>query len=226
MPDPHAAQREFDFGVAETVERVDGGWVMLTPEYSRSWELNKVLLEPGASADVVERALALCEERFDGFAHRRVCIPAPGEDIVAPSGWKVEDLLVMEWRGEPPAWPEDVREIDVDTIYAARVAGGMSPADARLQLPFGRAAASRPLAIFEDGEIGGWCEVHEGSIDDVWVLEPRRGRGLGRRLTQAGLAAGGWFLLCDRDDPLPQGLYRSLGFVETGRVLNLTRHTA
>ena len=65
--------------------------------------------------------------------------------------------------------------------------------------------------------------MHGGAIDDVWVLEDRRGRGLGRALTTAALAAGGWFLLCDVDDPRPQGLYRAMGFTDAGRVVNLTR---
>ena len=41
--------------------------------------------------------------------------------------------------------------------------------------------------------------------------------------TAAAEAAGGWYLLCDVADPRPQGLYRSEGFVETGRVVQLTR---
>jgi ribosomal protein S18 acetylase RimI-like enzyme len=217
------AQREFDLAVAGAHERVDGGWLLLTPEFSRSWELNKVLLDPGAGATEVARGIALAEERYDGFEHRRVCVPDPREEVVAPPGWQAEVLLVMLGPDRRPPWPEAVREVDPQTLYDARVAAGATPDDARLQIPFGNGPDARPLAHYEDGAITGWCELHGGSIDDVWVLEPHRGRGIGRALTRAAMAAGGWFLLCDEADPRPQTLYRSLGFTDAGRVVNLTR---
>ena len=68
-----------------------------------------------------------------------------------------------------------------------------------------------------------WAQLANGAIDDVWVWPDARGRGLGRAVTAAAVAAGGWFL-GTAVRPRPQGLYRSLGFEERGRLVQLTRH--
>jgi GNAT superfamily N-acetyltransferase len=81
------------------------------------------------------------------------------------------------------------------------------------------AAGARTLAM---GTVA-WAVVANGCIDDVYVVEPERGRGLGRLITAAALAHGGWFLWTAEDDPRPQTLYRSLGMETIGRVVQLTR---
>ena len=223
MRDPLATQREFDLAAAGEHQRVDGAWILTTPEYSVSWELNKVLLEEGADAAAVARGVRLADEHFDGWGHRRVSVPLPSEPVAAPDGWDREELLVMVWPGEPPPRPAAVRDITAEELFAARLADGAPEELCRIQTPFDRAPGAHPLALFEDESIAGWCVVHGGAIDDVWVLERCRGRGLGRLLTTAAVAVGGWFLLCDVGDPRPQGLYRSMGFEDAGRVVNLTR---
>ena len=223
MSDPLATQREFDLAAAGASERVDGGWILTTPEYSASWELNKVLLEPGADAAAVAAAVRLADLHFDGWGHRRVSVPLPAEPVAAPAGWESEELLLMVWPGAPPRRPAAVRDITADELFAARLADGAPEELCRIQAPFDRSPGARPLALFEDDGIAAWCVVHGGAIDDVWVPESRRGRGLGRLITTAAVAAGGWFLLCDVDDPRPQGLYRSMGFEDAGRMVNLTR---
>lgn len=80
------------------------------------------------------------------------------------------------------------------------------------------AAGARTFAI---GEIAS-AVVANGCIDDVFVIETERRRGLGRTMTTAALAAGGWFLWCLEDDPAPQALYRSLGMTVAGRVVQFT----
>jgi ribosomal protein S18 acetylase RimI-like enzyme len=223
VTDAVAAQIESDCAVAGRVERVEGAVVLLTPDFSSSWELNKVRLDPGAGPEEVARGIELAEEFFAGFAHRRVCVPLPEGEVVAPPGWQTEELLLMVWSGGEPPWPEGVRDITADELFSLRVAAGSTLELARIQAPFDTAPDARALALFEADEARGWCVLHGGCIDDVYVHAADRGRGFGKAITLAGVAAGGWFLLCDVDDPRPQGLYRALGFTDAGRVVNLTR---
>jgi GNAT superfamily N-acetyltransferase len=195
----------------------------MTPEFPTSWEVNKVALEPGARPADVGRAISLAEERFGAFAHRRVSVPDPAAEVVAPDGWQIETLLAMRWDGPAPDRPAGVEDITPDELFAARVHAGAPAEWARIQTPFDAGPGTRPLALLEDGEIRAWCVIHGGGIDDVYVLPPHRGRGLGRAISVAAVAAGGWFLTCDAADPRPQGLYRSLGFVDAGRLVHLTR---
>jgi len=80
------------------------------------------------------------------------------------------------------------------------------------------------VAVVRDGSAVAWAQVANGAIDDVYVEPAARGQGLGRAVTIAAVACGGWFLWTDAADPRPQGLYRSLAFAAHGRLLQLTRH--
>ena len=92
-----------------------------------------------------------------------------------------------------------------------------------MQVAFGSYPGSRALGVRRDGVFVAWAQVAEGCIDDVHVVPPLRGQGLGRAITLAAVAAGGWFHFTDVEDPRPQTLYRSLGFVDAGRAVQLTR---
>ncbi len=93
-----------------------------------------------------------------------------------------------------------------------------------MQLAFARYPGARAVAVRRDGAFVAWAQVAAGCIDDVYVVPPLRGHGLGRAITRAAMAAGGWFLFTEVADPRPQALYRSLGFEEAGRLVQLTRH--
>jgi ribosomal protein S18 acetylase RimI-like enzyme len=87
-----------------------------------------------------------------------------------------------------------------------------------MQLAFASFPGARCVGIRREGRFVAWAQVVNGAIDDVWVFEPLRGQGLGRAVTTAAIACGGWFLWTDAADPRPQALYRSLGFAEAGRA--------
>jgi ribosomal protein S18 acetylase RimI-like enzyme len=138
----------------------------------------------------------------------------------------------MTYDGDPPPWPEEVDEVDVADLRPDRLEMWRADADseavaqelADMQVAFGSYPGARALGVRRNGAFVAWAQVAEGCIDDVHVVPARRGRGLGRTVTRAALAAGGWFLFTDVGDPRPQTLYRSLGFTDAGRVVQLTRH--
>ncbi|HEX4882820.1 MAG TPA: GNAT family N-acetyltransferase [Casimicrobiaceae bacterium] len=95
----------------------------------------------------------------------------------------------------------------------------------------GNIAHAHPQFVADDGgRVVGWCDVfpvprevspHVGVLG-MGVLRDYRGRGIGRRLIAAALAAAeGRFEQVDLDvygnNVAAQALYRSVGFVEQGR---------
>ena len=230
-----AARLEVDAATAGRSVRVPGGTLLRSPRFPSSWDLNQVVLDPGAGPEEVAAAIGVVERELAGAAHRRISIFAPGAPVVAPDGWELEEQLIMLWPSSrpAPAWPAEVTEVGVEALRRPhaemwRCEGIVDAADelADMQLAFGRYPGARPVAALDpgDGRVLAWAQLANGSIDDVWVWPDERGRGLGRAVTAAAVAAGGWFLGTDVTDPRPQGLYRSLGFEERGRLVQLTRH--
>jgi GNAT superfamily N-acetyltransferase len=230
-----AARLEVDAATAGRSVRVPGGTLLRSPRFPNSWDLNQVVLDPGAGPAEVAAAMELVERELAGAAHRRISIFDPAAPVVAPDGWELEEQLIMLWPAErpAPAWPPGVSEVGVEVLRQPhlemwRSEGIVDAAEelADMQLAFGGFTGARSVAARAsgDGRVLAWAQVANGAIDDVWVWPDARGRGLGRAVTAAAVAAGGWFLGCDLADPRPQGLYRSLGFEERGRLVQLTRH--
>ena len=194
-----AARVAGDVAVAGASEPVPGGVRLHCAALPQVGDLNAVLLGPGSTDGDLAAAVAGDARRVSVF-----------RDVAVPDGWRGLRLVVMTAPSPPPDMPagiEDARGARTDDpIWDAFVAAG-----------------ARTLGIRSDGEWAGWAMVIEGCIDDVYVDERRRGRGLGRMLTQAAQAAGGWFLWCLEDDPVPQHLYRSLGFTQVGTAVQLSR---
>lgn len=229
---PYALRLAVDRHVAERSSEVPGGVLLRSTRFPSSWDLNQVVLAPGAGAAEVVAGLELAEAALDGAAHRRVTVPAPAEPVEAPDGWLFEELLLMTYEGDPPGWPADVLEVDARELHRARLEMWRTIADsdevavelAEMQLAFASYPGGRALGVRRDGAFVAWAQVAEGCIDDVYVIPSLRGAGLGRAVTRAAVAAGGWYLFTDVADPRPQELYRSLGFREAGRLVQLTRH--
>ncbi len=90
-----------------------------------------------------------------------------------------------------------------------------------------RNAAARYLVAEEDGEIvgyaGAWVIIDESHITNIAVRKDRRGRGIGRRLTEellrtlSSLGAGYATLEVRESNLTAQSLYKSLGFISVGR---------
>jgi ribosomal protein S18 acetylase RimI-like enzyme len=229
-----AARLDVDARTAGRAVRVPGGTLLRSPRFPNSWDLNQVVLDPGAGPAEVAAAIETVERELEGAAHRRISIFAPGAPVQAPDGWELEEQLIMLFpeTAPTPAWPPEVTTVGVEALREPhvemwRLEGMADVAEelADMQLAFGHFPGSRPLAARDGGgRVLAWAQLANGSIDDVWVWPDERGRGLGRALTAAAVAAGGWFLGTDVTDPRPQGLYRSLGFEERGRLVQLTRH--
>jgi GNAT superfamily N-acetyltransferase len=206
-----AARAAADTRSADSSEEIGGGIRLSTPTLPDIWDLNVALLGPDATDDEVAAALALDVRRVTLF--RSFSGPVP-------EGSTVERSLLMVADDPPPAMPEGVEEVDFRALSQARAALEDEYADQIAAMHARQAAAgARTFAV---GEVA-WAVLADGCIDDVFVVEARRGEGLGRAVTQAALAHGGWFLWCAQDDPRPQALYRSLGMVEAGRVVQFTR---
>ena len=227
-----AAHLAYDAVIAGRSEPVDGGMILRSSRFPASWDLNQVVLGPGADAAAVARGVALAEERLAGADYRRVTVFGPAEEVVAPPGWARLALLVMVLpEGEPVAWPPAVRIVDPASLHELRLevwrglAGPeRAPQLADMQRAFATGPGAQCLAVHADGgAVAGWCQVHAGGIDDVWVVERFRSRGLGKTLVLGAIAAGGWYLNCDINDPRPQALYRKLGFRDAGLIVQLTR---
>lgn len=201
-----AARVAADARSADSAEDIGGGVLLRTPSLPDIWDLNVAMLGPGASdADVA----AACELEV-----RRVTIFRDYSGSVPPS-FDVERSLLMVREGPPPPVPPEVVEVDGPLMHEEDEHAAQMAEMHRRQA----AAGARTFAI---GKVAS-AVVADGCVDDVFVVESERGRGLGRTITTAAVAHGGWFLWTEAADPRPQGLYRSLGFAEAGRVVQLTR---
>jgi GNAT superfamily N-acetyltransferase len=219
-----AARLAVDRWTAGSVEELPEGTLLRTPAWRVSWDLNQLVLRPGSAG--------FDASRLDPDT-MRVTIPEPAGPIGVPDGWGAEESLAMVFEGDRPPWPwpAGVERTTGEALHETRLAlwrAWLSSEEdalalAEMQRHFTTFPGALCVAVREGDAWIGWAQVANGCIDDVWVGEPFRGRGLGRALTQAAVCAGGWFLTTDARDPRPQGLYRSLGFRAVGRVVQLTR---
>jgi ribosomal protein S18 acetylase RimI-like enzyme len=219
----YAARVAVDAAAATTTTEVTGGVVLSTPDLPSIWDLNQVMLAPGANAALVEETLHTLPPDT-----KRVTVFEPSDPVSAVRGFKVERCLLMVAGEEATAWPDGVEQVQAAELRETRVLAYTdedSPSDALGAMfdRFATAPGALMVGAHIDGEWAAWTSVANGAIDDVWVQPAFRGRGLGRAVSQAALAAGGWFLWTDVADPVPQSLYRSLGMREIGTVVLLTR---
>lgn len=90
-----------------------------------------------------------------------------------------------------------------------------------------RNKAARYLVAEQDGQVigyaGAWIILDESHITNIAVAEPERGKGVGRKLTEAlmqyisNLGAAYATLEVRVSNERAQNLYRSLGFVSVGK---------
>jgi GNAT superfamily N-acetyltransferase len=206
-----AARVAADVAAGGSASPIPGGTCVRTPALPDIWDLNVALLGPEATDGDVAGALALAVRRVTMFR---------AYDGPVPDGWQVARSLLMVAGDNPPAAPPEVAEVDHRTLQSVRDTFEPEHADqVRAMYDAFAAAGARTFAIGRSA----WAVVANGCIDDVYVVEPERGRGLGRLVTTAALAHGGWFLWTEAADPRPQALYRSLGMHVIGDVVQLTR---
>lgn len=214
MTTPYEARVTGDRMVAASSEDVPGGVRLRLPELPAVRDYNGVLLSPGAPLDVPGDVLRV--NAFD--------LTGP-----VPDGWTAVEMLVLEFRGQAAAMPDGVGFVDSAVVRPARArvwrSYGLPDAevDQMLAMQDREAAAGTLLALVRDGDPVAWAQVVGGYIDDVYVVEAERGRGLGRSMTVAAIACGGRFLFVEPGNASALRLYRSLGFEDAGTLTQLTR---
>lgn len=220
IADAYAALVAGDGRIATSCEAVEGGVRLRMPELPDIRDNNAAVLAPGADRALVAGLLAADPQL------RRVIAFGPAEDL-AVDGWDAQPMLVMARDGEAPDWPAGVARVDVAVLRAARAeALAGFPAGEREQmraLQERQAAVGTLVAVLREGRALAWAQVLAGVVDDVFVVPEARGTGLGRAVVRAAMSAGGRFLVVDEANDVALGLYRSLGFADAGRLLELTR---
>jgi len=225
------------------------GTAIVTPSLPRVYDLNLLRVErpKGASAE----GLAAEAERIQGEAgltHRRVAVPAGGEELAEEFeqlGWVTERDVVMahrRWTARAEAArgrAEEVGGAELLPLRETMIRGEPygEEKETVCQLAASKrvwtdAVETRYFTVRDEGEIGSCTDLYldggTAQIEDVATLERFRGRGHASAVVVAGLeaAAGSGhdfaFLVADADD-WPQRLYEQLGFEELGVTYRFLR---
>jgi ribosomal protein S18 acetylase RimI-like enzyme len=226
-----AWRRAQDLLQCEAIEPWSRGSVLRTPSAPSYWDANFVRVE-GDASDLEPSALVqAADELLATSRHRKLVIedPVAGARLrpfFEAAGWIVDRNAVMLREGAAPPHA-DVEEVALAETHPLRVEWYLSydndaaeqealaNAQDRLASRRGmrafvvRGAAGRPvgftmLAVGEDAV----------EIDQLYVTPAARGAGIGGRLVEAALHAGGrgtaW-VVAD-DDGRARALYERLGF--------------
>ena len=116
---------------------------------------------------------------------------------------------------------------DVDAVHAIETATFRTPwSRADFEHEMTKNPCARYLVAETEGQTVAFAGAHiildEGHITNIAVLEPYRGRGIGRKITQAllqyasNLGASYLTLEVREHNEKAQALYRSLGFIKVG----------
>ena len=215
----------------DVVEPWEHGSVLRTPSAPNFWDANFVRVEGDASdlepLDLVRAADALLAE----CRHRKLEVQdeAAGARMRAffdAAGWVTDRNAVMLREGPAPAHA-DVEEVGLLETRPLRVEWYLSyendeAAQEAVAEAQDRISVRRGMRAFIVRDSGGFpvgfttlaVADHGVEIDQLYVTPEARGTGIGGRLVEAALAAGGresaW-VIAD-DDGLARALYERLGF--------------
>jgi ribosomal protein S18 acetylase RimI-like enzyme len=211
------------------------GTVLRTPSSPDYWDVNAVRVEAaGLSPEALEAA---GDALLAGLRHRKLDIEdeqtgAAAQPYFAAKGWMAERLAMMrrERRGVTHA---DVVEVSLAETRALRVEWFTAHADeipeqeafAKLQEPIAARRGMRAFVVAGKGFA--WLAAADdgAEIDSLFVTPRARGEGVGARLVETALAAGGrevaWIVADDEGRARP--LYERLGFVTVWRPYNFVQ---
>jgi len=235
-----AFQRDFTRRRAEVTVRSAHGIAYLTPTLPKVYDLNFLAVDLGAATtagELVDEAETILGPR--GFGHRKIEVDDELGLSVTPwfreQGWRVEELLVMPHSQPAPSVDlARVEEVEPEVLVAIWQAGmrrDIGDPDTVAQLVrshLGRrdGVDVRNFATRVDGRVASYCELFSdgrtGQIESVMTEQEFRGRGLGKAVVAAALAASQelhdfTFLVADAND-WPREMYRKLGFEPAGTI--------
>jgi ribosomal protein S18 acetylase RimI-like enzyme len=212
--------------------------VLRTPSSPDYWDANSVRVEhAGLTADEL---MAAADELLSGHRHRKLDVEdettgARARPAFAAAGWMAERLAMM--RRDGPAVPHpDVDEVPLPATRALRLEWHTEYAeDVEEQARFVESQepvlARRGMRAFMVAELGfATLAIGEDAaeIDSLYVTPAGRGRGIGARLVESALAAGGCdvnWILADDEGPA-RALYERLGFQTVWRPHGFVRRPA
>lgn len=188
--------------------------------------------------------VADADRLLSGVAHRQLVVEHESlwrrlDDELTAAGWQRDAIVYMTHERAPDRMPDlsDVRAVGHDDVFVAedrfmRDEPGTEEPEARRQVMFnnrriGEALGERCFAAYAGDEVVAYAKLRHrdgvAQVEDVIVLAEHRGRGLGRLVTSAALAAGLQlepellFIVAD-DEDWPKDLYARLGFEPAGRT--------
>lgn len=232
-----AFQRTFSERLVEQILPAAHGRALLTPSLSRVFYANHFSADLDAdvsAAELVAEAEPLLASAK--LLHRKISVDSQLGARLVPEfrelGWRIEELLVMPYRGAlPPAGEIPVEQVEPEELEPIWEAGIRSDPEIQedeevRQLVAAQhrrrvAADIRYFAARVDGRLASYCELFSdgetGQIESVMTAEEFRRRGLGtavvtRALRESQSAGHGLtFLVADAGD-WPKEMYRKLGF--------------
>lgn len=215
----------------EVIEPWAHGTVLRTPSAPNFWDANFVRVEGDASDLEPEDLVAAADELLAGSRHRKleVADEAAGARMrpwFAAAGWIADRLAMMVREGPAPSHA-DVEQVPLRETHPLRIEWYLSyenddAAQQALARAQDRVSARRGMRAFvargSDGAPVGFTMLAVGAdgveIDQLYVTPAARSRGIGGRLVESALAAGGrstaW-VVAD-DEGKARALYERLGF--------------
>jgi ribosomal protein S18 acetylase RimI-like enzyme len=190
--------------------------------------------DAGLSAADLE---AVADELLAGLRHRKLDVEdfetgAAAQPYFGAKGWMADRHAMMRREGGGVAHA-DVEEVPLAATRALRIAWYTEHSDeipeqeafATAQEPIAARRGMRAFVVEDQGFA--WLAMGDDAveIDSLYVRAAARGRGIGARLVEAALAAGGrdvaW-IVAD-DEGRARLLYERLGFVTVWRPHSFVR---
>jgi ribosomal protein S18 acetylase RimI-like enzyme len=231
--------------VCESAEPWEHGTVLRTPSAPGYWDANFVRVEGDASALDGPALVRAADTLLHASRHRKLEIEdeAAGARLrpfFEVTGWLAERNALMFRAGPAPAHA-DVEEVPLAATRPLRVEWylgydddpavqeALAATQERISVRRGmrafvvRAAGGRPVGFTMLAVPAGQDAVE---IDQLYVTPEARGHGIGGRLVEGAIAAGGrerTWVEAD-DDGQARALYERLGFETAWRCHAFTRH--
>lgn len=221
----------------ELVEPWEHGVVYRTPSAPNYWDANAVRLDGSPTFAALVRRV---DELLGPLRHRKLVVTdeAVGARLrpaFEAAGWICDRNAVLRRAGPAAAHP-DVAEVAPTETHPLRIEWYLNYPDegdptalAEAQDRVGARRGMRAFVVRDGGSPVGFALLAVGpgavEIDQLYVTPAARGQGIGARLVESALAAGGQpvaWVVAD-DEGRARALYERLGFETVWRVHEFVR---